>query len=90
MRDAALKQDQQLRPSLNQDVISSSVSLPPQVVYNRAPHLITSEEDVKAEELRKIEEAKSRLEEMEKEYGGRIRNIADIQSIKDMFTCIIC
>jgi hypothetical protein len=65
------------------------VSLP-QVVYNRAPHLITSEEDVKAEELRKIEEAKSRLEEMEKEYGGRIRNIADIQSIKDMFTCIIC
>lgn len=89
MRDAALKQDQQLRPSLNQDVISSSVSLP-QVVYNRAPHLITSEEDVKAEELRKIEEAKSRLEEMEKEYGGRIRNIADIQSIKDMFTCIIC
>ena len=66
---------------------------PPHILhaaYNRAPHLITSEEDAKMEELRKAEEAKARLEEMENEYGGRIRNIAEIQSIKDMFTCIIC
>ena len=52
--------------------------------------MVTSEEDFKIEEAKKIEQGKIKLAEMEQEYGGRIRNIEEIQSIKDMFTCIIC
>jgi hypothetical protein len=52
--------------------------------------MVTSEEDFKLEEHHRLEEAKAKLKEMEKEYGGRIRNLGEIQQIRDMFTCIIC